>query len=80
MFKELVNSQGWEQLAEFAEAQLINRRLMRESPAQGFDGLIHDEFLKGEISGIALFMRFPEIIEEDFTSQLDELKEVLENG
>ncbi len=50
-------------------------------PAKGFDGLVGNEFTKGEIAGIALFMRFPEIIEEDYGSQIDEkLEEDREDG
>jgi len=49
-------------------------------PSVGLDSLIQQEFVKGEVGGIGLFMRFPEIIEADYGEQVDELlKEIKEH-
>ncbi len=79
-FQELSNFRGWELLANFAKSQVETRKMALLEPAKGFDGLVGQEFTKGEIAGIALFMRFPEIIEEDYGSQIDEKLEELRDN
>lgn len=78
-FQELAKSKGWDRLRKYAEAQLGQRRTERENMSGSLDVMIASEYLNGEISGIRLFMSFPEILISDFDEQLEELKEVLKD-
>jgi len=76
----LVKSKGWVRLANYAKGQLEARAQVIGEPSAGLDSLIQQEFAKGEMGGIGLFMRFPEIIEADYGEQVDELlKEIKAN-
>lgn len=79
-FRELVKCKGWGRLRNYAEAQIEARQNALLDPSDGFDGLVAGEFSKGEVGGIALFMRFPEIIEADYGERVEELlKEIRAN-
>ena len=81
MFQELSNFKGWDQLAEYARAQVKLRNQQVVAPAGSLDGLIQQEYMKGEMAGIDLFMRFPEIVERDFGEQIEEfLSEIKETN
>jgi len=56
------------------------RKFRRDEPGRGLDHLVEKEYLNGEIAGIQLFTRMPELIIEDFEQTLDELKEDLNDG
>ena len=47
--------------------------------SDGVGAVLGQEFAKGEIGGIALFMRFPEIIEADYGEQIDDLLEEIKD-
>ena len=72
-FRGLRKFPGWDRLAEFATAQIESRKNLTLEPATGVDMMVQQEFAKGEIAGIALFMRFPDIIEEDYADQIEVL-------
>lgn len=77
--QELLKHPGWAQLVKFADGQIGARKSQRDEPGRGLDHLVAKEFLNGEISGIELFVKMPELIIEDFTQTLDELKEMMNN-
>lgn len=79
-FQELVKSLGWAQLVEYAEKQMEHREVGLHSQSQGLDDCITNEFVKGEIAGIRLFVNIPAVVIEDFESQLDEIKEEVNDG
>lgn len=79
-FQELLKSQGWEQLVEYAEKQMEHRGVGLQGQATGLDQCISNEFVKGEIAGIRLFLHIPTAVIEDFESQLNEIKEEVNDG
>jgi len=80
-FQELLDSTGWARLVEVLEGQIAARVQLIRQPAEGFDGLVKQEFAKGEAAALELCKLLPERIVEDFQQQLDELKEeVKEDG
>lgn len=46
----------------------------------GLDQCISNEFVKGEIAGIRLFLSIPTVVIEDFESQLNDIKEEIPDG
>lgn len=76
----LIKSQGWDQLVEYAEKQIEHRSLGLQGQASGLDNCIANEYVKGEVAGIRLFLNIPAVVIEDFESQLDELKEEVHDG
>lgn len=79
-FQELLKHPGWVRLASYAEEQVRGRTFSFSAPAKGIDGAFEQEYMKGEASGIALFMNFPEIITKDFAEQLEVLTEAMRDG
>lgn len=79
-FQELLKFQGWAQLAEYAEKQISHREVGLQGQSQGLDQCISNEFVKGEIAGIRLFLNIPAVVIEDFDSQLEEIKEEVNDG
>jgi len=57
-----------------------HRGLGLEGQVSGLDQCIANEFVKGENAGIRLFLNIPAVVIDDFTSQLDELKEDVNDG
>jgi len=57
-----------------------HREIGLHTQATGLDNCISNEFIKGEIAGIQLFLNIPAVVIEDFESQLDELKEEVNDG
>lgn len=74
-FQELVKCKGWDRLHSYGESQLEYRRQQREGMSGSLDKMIESEFINGEVSGIRLFLQFPEILMNDFDEQLQELIE-----
>lgn len=64
-FRSLVKSPGWERLVEIADAQQKARQAALMGPAEGMDGMIKNEGLKGEFAGIKLFVQMPEAVIEN---------------
>lgn len=79
-FQELIKSPGWAQLVDYAEKQMNARRINVEGPSGGLDGCITQEYEKGEIAGIRLFLNIPAVAMEQFTEQLEELKKEMNDG
>jgi len=57
--KSLVEHAGWRRLMEIAEGQCKNREPTIFSPLENFLELGKQEFEKGEVAGIKLFMVLP---------------------
>lgn len=68
----LLKSQGWARLSSIAEAQVKTRTAGVLAPRK-LGNEFEQEFQKGEISGIRLFMQLPSISVEDFDRQLTEM-------
>ena len=79
-FQELSKSPGWERLVDYARKQVESRKVQLQAPPSGMDALIVKTYAEGEVAGIELFARIPEIVISDMTEQLDELKEVVNDG
>ncbi len=80
MCQELLKCQGWDRLVEYAEGQMAARTTAMQGAANGLDGLIAEEFSKGEVAGIRLFLNIPSVIIRDFSEQIEELLEEENNG
>ena len=57
-----------------------HREIGLQGQSAGLDNCIANEFVKGEIAGIRLFLNIPAVVIEDFESQLDEIKEETKDG
>ena len=79
-FQALLNCQGWDQLAEYARKQIEHREVGLHAQANGLDVCIANAFVKGEIEGISLFLNIRAVVIEDFESQLEEIKEEVNDG
>jgi len=79
VFKELLKTPGWGRLADYAQGQVVARQNAAVQPSGGLDGCIEQEFSKGEVSGIQLFMAFPGLILEDVDEQISDLIEEIKN-
>lgn len=66
--QDLVKSRGWVRLSNLAEAQKATRTANCLAPGGGDE----KEFQKGEIAGIALFMKLPEMAMESLRQQIEE--------
>ena len=51
-----------------------------QGQSEGLDHCIANEFVKGEIAGIRLFLNIPAVVIEDFESQLEDIKEEIDDG
>lgn len=69
--RDLVKSRGWARLSSIAKAQIATRNTNVLKPLKG-DGIYEQEFQKGEIAGIQLFMQLPDISIESLRQQLEE--------
>ena len=56
------------------------REVGLHAQSAGLDTCIANEFVKGEIAGIQLFVNIPAVVIEDFESQLDDIKEESKDG
>ena len=71
-YKELVESKGWKRLTEIANAQkFIREQDIFLKPLKSHDETLEQEYKKGELSGIALFLNIPEIEIKKFTELLN---------
>ena len=57
-----------------------HREVGLHAQSAGLDTCIANEFVKGEIAGIRLFVNIPAVVIDDFESQLDEIKEEVNDG
>ena len=62
-FRNLGKSPEWEQLVEYANGQIERRRNELElKPLREIGEVLFEQYLKGEIAGVRLFLAMPEII------------------
>ena len=59
---------------------MSHRRIGLDMQSAGLDQCISNEFIKGEVAGIQLFVDIPAVVIDDFESQLDEIKEEVNDG
>jgi hypothetical protein len=76
-FTSLIESLGWKRLLEIADGQLKNRMPAALSKTENLLELPGKEYEKGEIAGIDLFMRLPDIAIEGLKEDIKELEEKL---
>ena len=75
-FRSLVKSRGWEQLVEYGNAQVAFRtNELILNPSTSLADLANQEYLKGEIAGIRLFLSMPDTIIEANKAYLTAIKE-----
>jgi hypothetical protein len=67
----LVKSQAWDLLLDFINAQIHVRENKLKRQAGGLEGMIEKEVILGEIMGMELFARSPELIIEDLDIRLE---------
>lgn len=69
--RDLLKSQGWAQVCRVAEDQLKVRRDSFElTPLKGMDEVLEQEFKKGEVAAIRLFIGLPQTVVDDIEEQL----------
>jgi len=68
-WKELIESDGWKRLVEIADEQIAGR--VNEIVLKPMTDLAHQEFAKGEVAGIKLFIAIPETQKTMFEAQFD---------
>ena len=73
----LVESLGWKQLMTVADGQLTNRLPSILAKTENFLELPGKEYEKGEVSGINLFMKLPEVVIEGLRAEIKHLEEQL---
>lgn len=74
LVRGLVKHSAWKQLMDIAAKQLTTRTdNVILVPVAGADACYGQEFMKGEIAGIRLFMNLPRILEEQLEDELKTL-------
>ena len=74
LFRDLTNSPGWKALMEIAEGQRIVRSNKIILTPCSMDRVSEQEFEKGEVAGILLFINMPETAIEGLSEEIDEWK------
>jgi len=75
LVRGLIKHSAWGQLMEIASKQLTTRTdNIILVPVTGADACFGQEFMKGEIAGIRLFMNLPRILEEQLTDELAQME------
>ena len=72
--EELVESDGWQYLVQIAKNQTAAREGTLRAPLESQDGVFLQEFVKGELSGIATFLALPESIVESLKQDIEMVK------
>lgn len=73
-FRELVESKGWQKLMQVATAQSVARGSFIYGPIKQ-EQVFEQEFTKGELSGIKLFMQMPHDLIENARLEIEQLIE-----
>lgn len=77
--RKLIESPGWKRVMAIADSQIQNRfTSIIRTPGKTMDGLIEKEYANGEVAGIELFQRLPEIQVETLKQTIDEELKVRE--
>jgi len=77
VLKELVATPGWKFLMEIAEAQRMVRSNKILLTPRAADEMTIQEFEKGEVAGVLLFMNMPATAIEALSDEIEEWKKVL---
>lgn len=81
IWNSLVKHQGWLWLMEILQGQVSSRtNLIVLNPLAQGDMVYEQEFKKGEISGMRLFEKIPEVQIEQIQLEIEQLKKEQENG
>ena len=73
--RKLIKSPGWVQLLKIADAQIeTRRRAIILSPLKAMDEVLEQEYAKGEIAGIMLFLSLPETWMQSLMMNADKLE------
>lgn len=79
LYQNLVKSPGWEQLAKYVQDQIDQRRNQLElTPHTELGGVLMDQYLKGEIAGLRLFLSIPDTVIQESKAIIDALKEKID--
>lgn len=77
--RQLVKSSGWARLLRVAQEQVDTRtNTLILTPLESMDRMFEQEFKKGEISGIRLFLSLPESAVESLSQQVKEMQDAEE--
>ena len=72
----LVKSPGWARQAELVDMQVdLRKNQIVSEPCKSLDDTLAQEYMKGEVSGMALFARMPFIEIEAVEQAIKELEE-----
>ena len=72
-YATLIRSDGWARLVALMEVQIAERRNQIElAPAKGDADIYNQEYMKGEIAALRLFMQLPQ-------SEIDQARALLEH-
>ena len=71
----LLKLASWHTLHALAQQQLTTRiDAVILNPASGADGVYAQEYMKGEIAGIKLFLQMPQLLIDQLQSDIDQMK------
>ncbi len=80
ILSDLVEHSGWNMLRDVAEVHQQQRIVgLIGSPLESLDGALAQEFMKGEIAGVATFLSIPETTLEGARAKRDELRARMED-
>lgn len=80
-WKSLLEQRAVKRWLELAREQMENRKqAVFLNPLESLDNSLRQEFQKGEISGIYLFSRIPEIQVAALESDIEKYEEAIENA
>lgn len=77
-FKDLVESRGWLKLMSVVEAQREARGNFVYQPITQ-EKVLEQEFTKGEMAGIKLFMQMPHDLIESMRNEIEQFNQAREN-
>lgn len=71
-FRRIQRSREFQDLCDLIDKQVTGRQPLVFKALESHDELLGQEFMKGEIAGLLLIKRLPEIAIEDFEKQLED--------
>lgn len=79
-WQALLETAGWKKLMTIAEGQMnVRMATVLRTPLASIDSCLGQEYSKGEISGIELFSKLPEVQIEVLKQELETLNKEIEN-
>ncbi|UCE50136.1 MAG: hypothetical protein JSW47_08235 [Phycisphaerales bacterium] len=76
-FKMLIDNVGWDRLMIVAEKQIENRMPSALDKTESLLSILTNEYEKGEIAGIRLFMQLPGIAIEQIKADIEKIEREL---